>query len=360
MSKPFHHRFIDNLLFKTKLVYQNTAAKLAWHQADRPHTEQITAELLDEAKLDIPYLVLVISSCAIATFGLLSNSAGVIIGAMIIAPLMLPIRALGFGALVGDSLLFRQSAISLAIGVSIGIVLSCTLGWIAGISSFGSEILARTQPTLLDLGIAVAAGGIGGYAKVESKVSGTVAGTAIAVALMPPVCVIGLGLSQANWAFSWGASLLFLTNLLGISLACMLAFLGSGYAPFTQARKALVTALALTSIIAIPLGFGFSQLVNQARLETSLRQALLTQTETFRRLGLIRFRTNWLANPPEVNLNVYAQDPVTPRQVELLEEFVQKQMGRPFTLIFEVSYVKEVRNNSLDDENTRNNPMGNN
>ncbi len=317
-----------------------------WHQASRPNIDQVTLELFDEAKLDLPYLVLVFSSCAIATFGLLSNSTAVIIGAMIVAPLMLPIRALGFGALVGNTLLFRQSLVSLAVGTVIGIGLSCTLGLIAGIANYGSEILARTQPTLLDLGIAVAAGGIGGYAKVESKVSGTVAGTAIAVALMPPICVVGLGLSQGNWGFSLGAGLLYLTNLLGITLACMLAFLASGYAPYSRARKALISTLALTSIIAIPLGFSFSELVRQARLETSLRRALLTETETFRRLDLIDFRANWLVSPPKVNLKVFARDPVTVRQVELLEKFVERQMQQPFTLVFEVSYVSEVRRDS--------------
>jgi uncharacterized hydrophobic protein (TIGR00271 family) len=319
-------------------------------QPNRPTSETVLEELFDEAKLDIPYLVLVISSCAIATFGLLANSTGVIIGAMIIAPLMLPIRALGFGALVGNPLLFQKSIISLVVGAGLGTILSCIIGWLTGISSFGSEILARTQPTLLDLGVAVAAGWIGGYAKVEPKVSGTLAGTAIAVALMPPVCVIGLGLSQANWDLSKGATLLFLTNLLGISLACMLAFLATGYAPFREARKALIAATALTSVLVIPLGFGFSQLVTQARLETSLREALLTRTETFRRLTLISFRTNWTANPPEVYLNVNASEELTSRQVELLEAFVKQQMGKPFTLIFEVSYVREVKANNQNPE----------
>lgn len=343
MKKPFQHRFIQNLIFKTRAVYRNLKSTKVWHQADIPHTNQIEAELLDESKLDIPYLVLVVTSCAIATFGLLTNSAGVIIGAMIIAPLMLPIRAIGFGALVGNTKLFQQSVISLATGVAIGISLSCTIGWLAGISKFGSEILARTAPTLLDLGVAVAAGGIGGYAKVESKVSGTVAGTAIAVALMPPICVIGLGLSQGNWSQSQGATLLFLTNLLGIALACMVIFLLSGYAPFQKARRALITALALTSAIGIPLGFGFAQLVTQARLETSVQRALLQKTETFRRLELINFRTNWNTTPPELYLNVFARDLVTPRQVQLLEEFVQREMGSRFRLIFEVTYVNEVR-----------------
>ncbi|MGQ9872893.1 DUF389 domain-containing protein [Leptodesmis sp.] len=149
---------------------------------------------------------MIISSCAIATFGLLANSAAVIIGAMIIAPLMLlPVRGIAFGALEGDVALLRRGITSIMVGTMLALGLACGLGRLVGISNFGTEVLARGEPTLLDLGVAVVAGGISGYAKVQPKISGSLAGTAIAVALMPPICVIGLGISQADWSLSWGA-----------------------------------------------------------------------------------------------------------------------------------------------------------
>jgi len=208
---------------------------------------------------------------------------------------------------------------------------------------FGSEVLARSKPTLLDLGIAIAAGGISGYAKVQPKVSATLAGTAIAVALMPPICVIGLGLSQANWSLSLGASLLYLTNLLGITLSCMLTSLIAGYTPLHRARKALFWALALTAILVIPLGVSFAELIEQAQLEVSLKRALLNRTITFQRVELIKTDTNWLTKPPEVRLIVRSSEALTPKQVQLLEAFVEKEMGQQFTLIFQVSQVEEVR-----------------
>ncbi|MGL5034248.1 MAG: DUF389 domain-containing protein [Microcystaceae cyanobacterium] len=307
------------------------------------HLNQVRSELLDESHLDIPFLILIISSCMIATFGLLSNSAAVIIGAMIVAPLMLPIRGLAFGALVGDAVLFRAGIVSVGIGTILAIILSYLIGWITGISNYGSEILARTQPNLLDLGIAVAAGGIGGYGKIESKVSSTIAGTAIAVALMPPVCVIGLGLSQGNWVLSRGASLLYLTNLLGIALACMLVFVCAGYAPLHQARKPLFAAIILTSILLIPLGFSFSRLVQQAKLENSVRKALTNRTVTFQKLELTNINVNWLAKPPQIVLSVNAKEAVTERQVELLEDFLSRETGQQFTLVFIISRVEEVQ-----------------
>ncbi|BAY14501.1 hypothetical protein NIES21_02580 [Anabaenopsis circularis NIES-21] len=305
--------------------------------------QQLVAEFFEESTPNNTYLILIIGSCAIATFGLLSNSTAVIIGAMIIAPLMLPIRALAFAALVGNVNLFRQGTIAILFGTLLALLISYSIGLLVNLPSFGSEILSRSKPTLLDLGIAVAAGGISGYAKVNSKISASVAGTAIAVALMPPICVIGLGLAKSDWSLSLGATLLYLTNLLGISLACMLTFLFTGYSPFRRARKVLLWALSLTGVLLIPLTVSFSELFRQAQLETSLKRALLNRTVTFQRLELLKTDTNWLTNPPQVRLSVRAQKPVTSKQVRLLEAFLKKEMGQVFTLVFEVSQVEEVR-----------------
>ncbi|MEH2165598.1 MAG: DUF389 domain-containing protein [Nostoc sp.] len=310
--------------------------------------KQLVDELLEESTPDATYLILIVGSCAIATFGLLANSTAVIIGAMIIAPLMLPIRGLAFGALNGNVSLFRQGVIAVLLGTFLALFISYSIAWLVNLPSFGSEVLSRSKPNLLDLGIAVAAGSISGYAKVNSKISASVAGTAIAVALMPPICVIGLGLAKSDWSLSLGATLLYLTNLLGISLACMLTFLFIGYSPIERARKALLWALALTGALLIPLTVSFTQLVRQAQLETHLKKALLNRTLTFQRLELLKTDTNWLTNPPQVRLSVRAQSAVTSKQVSLLEAFLQKEMRQHFSLIFEVSQVKEVKGEKSD------------
>ncbi|NET37800.1 MAG: DUF389 domain-containing protein [Cyanothece sp. SIO1E1] len=310
--------------------------------------KHMRADLLDEATLDLEYVVLTIGACAIATFGLLSNSAAVIIGAMIIAPLMLPIRGIAFGALEADVELVRRGLISVVAGTLLAATLACLIGLIVNLPGYGDEILARSKPTLLDLGIAVVAGGISGFAKVQPKLSSTLAGTAIAVALMPPVCVIGLGWAHMDRILSEGAALLYLTNLLGITLACMLAFLIKGYTPLARARHALGLTLAFTSVLLIPLGINLVELVRQNQLESSLKQALLRGTVTFQRVRLVASETDWLIDPPEVRLIVRTQEPVTPKQVQLLEEFVENRMGQQFTLIFEISSLQEVTREEIE------------
>lgn len=308
--------------------------------------QELKIELLEESTADSSYLILIIGSCAIATLGLLSNSAAVIIGAMLIAPLMSPIRGIALGALEGSPELFRRGFLSVILGTLIATTLACFLGVLVSLPTYGSEILARSQPNILDLGIAIAAGGISGYARVRPKISDTLAGTAIAVALMPPVCVIGLGLAQLNLPLSQGATLLYLTNLLGITLSCMLAFWLTGYTPLAQAKQGLAWTLALTGVLLIPLSYSFAELARQARLEASLKQALLNRTITFQKLELVHLETNWLHQPPEVRLTVRAKQRVTPKQVQLLEEFVAKAMKQPFKLIFEVSQVEEITRES--------------
>ncbi|OCR00995.1 hypothetical protein BCD67_06450 [Oscillatoriales cyanobacterium USR001] len=310
--------------------------------------EQMHDSLLEDSHLNLNYMVLTVSACLIASFGLLSNSAAVIIGAMIIAPLMMPLRGLAFAALEGNTRLFRRSLISLFVATAVGILLSCFLGVLVDLPEFGSEVLARTQPNLIDLGIAVVAGGMSGFAKTRPKVGDAMAGTAIAVALMPPLCVVGLSLSQGFWQFSWGAFLLYLTNFLGIILACMVVFIWAGYGGKSKTKRALASTLALTAVLVIPLGISFAQLVRQVQLQASLKKILVSRTVTVgQQVELIRTNVDWTANPPVVHLDVLANEPLTSKQVDLVEKFIQKEMKRPFRLVFRVREVREVRSKDL-------------
>ncbi|WP_017297335.1 DUF389 domain-containing protein [Nodosilinea nodulosa] len=303
---------------------------------------RLRQDLKEESQLSWHYLVLVVGSCIIATLGLLSNSAAVIIGAMLIAPLMLPIRGAAFGILEADRPLIRTSLLALTVGSLLAVTISALLGALTGVAQFGSEVMGRTQPTLLDLGIAVTAGALAGVAKVEPKLSSTVAGTAIAVALMPPICVVGLWLGQGNLSLSLGALLLYLTNLFGITLACMVAFVLFGYSMVHRARRPLGITLIFTALLVVPLGASTLQLLQQNQLEASIRTALLDRTLTFQRVTLVDMDANWLTTPPDISLTVRSSEPISPKQVELLEQFLTKEMGRPYRLTFLVSQVEAI------------------
>ncbi len=323
----------------------------SWRIPDAIHLPKVSLEefqslyvtVYEESQTSLNYIILVLSSCAIATFGLLSNSTAVIIGAMIVAPLMLPIRGLALGALNGDVGMFWMALRSIGLGTGLGIGLSCGIGVLVNLPTWGSEILARTQPNVMDLGVALAAGTVGAFAKMRPKISDSLAGVAISVALMPPVCVIGLGLSALDWQTSLGAALLYATNLLGIALSCMVTFLVGGYAPGHRARRVLIWTLGMTSALLLPLGASLARLLTQGELEIAVRRALLDRSITFQRVELVESSFNWVANPPEVILTVRSTDEITPVQVGFMEQLVERVTGQTFGLIFRVSAIDEVR-----------------
>lgn len=212
------------------------------------------------------YLVLMVLSTMIATFGLFGNSSPVVIGAMILAPLMAPIISLSMGMLRQDGLLIKNSLVTIFWGVLLGLLFSMIITWMTPLQILNDQILARIRPNLLDLGVAVASGMAGAYAYSKEEIAKTLAGVAISVALVPPLAVAGIGLGWADWNVFFGAMLLLGTNLAGIVVAAALTFLTLGFSPFRLAKKGLVISLILLAAIATPLALSFTKMVNENRI----------------------------------------------------------------------------------------------
>jgi uncharacterized hydrophobic protein (TIGR00271 family) len=176
----------------------------------------------------LSYWLGIIFSAGIATFGLIENSPAVIIGAMLISPLMGPIMATGLALAAGDLYLGIRALINLLASVALSIAFSGFLVWLVPFHSATSEIISRTTPNLLDLAIALFSGLAGSVVVCRGGEDGVTAipGVAIAVALMPPLGVMGFGLgSGVNKEIIGGAGLLFLTNLVAIVASAFLVFL---------------------------------------------------------------------------------------------------------------------------------------
>ena len=171
------------------------------------------------------FVVLTVGATLIATLGLLANSASVVIGAMVVAPWILPLQAMAFEILQGRLPMFLRALRTLLLGVGLCVALSAGVGLLVAYPSFGSEVINRTSPNLLDLAVALVAGAVAMYAKLRKEAISALAGLAIAVALVPPMCVVGL--------------LLFATNLLGIMVGAMaaLGILEGGGLPLPAASQ---------------------------------------------------------------------------------------------------------------------------
>lgn len=177
----------------------------------------------------IPYWSFIFAACGIATLGLILNSAAVIIGAMLVSPLMAPILGLGLSVAVGDAYLAVKSLLTILASLLVATLTAALITFLTPINEVTPEILARTNPSMLDLFVALFCGLVAAYSSVRSgghEALGSVApGAAIGVALMPPVCVVGYGLGHGfHGSMMWGAFLLFLTNLLAIMIVSSLFY----------------------------------------------------------------------------------------------------------------------------------------
>ena len=239
----------------------------------RQATPEEQARILEgfffEGERRLPYLqqffVLMLLSAAIAAFGLANDSAAVVIGAMLVAPLMTPILAIaaavteGWGRRALDSLLIVGGGALTAIGV--GFLVGLLLPTLHTGLPLPGELLARTGPNFIDLFIALAAGAAGGFVAVRTEASGALPGVGIAVALVPPLATLGITLGLGEWSLAFGALLLFATNLVAIVVAASLVLVAAGFAAFRDAAGARNASLASRLvwlgllIIVVPLAF---------------------------------------------------------------------------------------------------------
>ncbi|MFN0085401.1 MAG: DUF389 domain-containing protein [Blastocatellia bacterium] len=183
---------------------------------------------------DTTYWLQILFAAGVATLGLVLNSPAVIIGAMLISPLMGPILAAGLSLATGDLVLGIRAGANLLLSCLLAILFSVMLVGLLPFKELTAEIAARTQPNTLDLVVALFSGAIGSIAtcKEAKGVVTSIPGVAIAVALMPPLCVVGYGIGLAG-TLDWGegmrvargGGLLFLTNLVAITFTAMLVFL---------------------------------------------------------------------------------------------------------------------------------------
>ncbi len=240
--------------------------RLAYHRLPELSEEdraEVEASIRASASPSIDFFTMIGLSSAIAGFGLLQNSPAVIIGAMLVAPLMSAIIGMGLGVVEGDLTLIRRSGSASLRGALLAIAVGAVLGLLRpNMDPVASEILARTRPNLLDLGVALASGAAGAYALSRKEVSAAMAGVAIAAALVPPLVSSGIGIPLRRWDIFFGALLLYLTNFVAIAASGGIMMLLLGFGPTAEEeeeigilRRGMQTALAMLLVVALSLGF---------------------------------------------------------------------------------------------------------
>ncbi|MYE79557.1 MAG: TIGR00341 family protein [Chloroflexi bacterium] len=268
------------------------------------------------ASSNLDYLVMIVLSAALATLGLLTNSAAVIIGAMLVAPLMSPLSSFSTGLASGIIQLTRRASLSLFQGVTLALLISLVMGLLLPIDSPTEEMLVRGSPSLLDAAIALVSGWVAAYATARKGIPAALAGVAIAAALMPPICTIGLGLALSDIDLAFGANLLFLANIAFIIAAQYITFLWMGMHPSQEregaTRRNLQVWRLMLAVIAVLVLLVFARRGSLAIDEAHIRARL--EAEAFPGATVVEYNVI-RGLPLGVQLLVQADHIISPDEV---------------------------------------------
>ncbi len=318
-----------------QMDYLTKGLPLVEHASKEQYASLFTA-LREEGRLSGTFMTLLILATLIATFGLFINSGSVIIGAMLLAPLMQPIVSLSMGVLRQDASMQKNAIRTISIGVLAVLLSAALVAYFVPLQKLTSEMAGRLSPTILDLFVAIVSGVAAAYVKNNEKILSSLAGVAIAVALVPPIAVAGIGIGWGDWHMFYSSFLLFATNLAGIVLAASITFMLLGYSPIHIAKKGLATWLVIVALIAIPLYATFGQMRENSRIQNILthtyfsiggKKLELSHIEILRRSGRI-----------EVRCEIISDGILTPEDKAYLKEVISKSIDKDIDIIATFRY----------------------
>ena len=220
-------RSVGNLVWRSV----QSAVRNRVPQLDREMRVRVVDKLQTGSSFNFDFCALIALSTLIAALGLVDNSAAVVIGAMLVAPLMTPLIGTGFALVQGNGRLVKTAVNAVGLGFAVAFLIGCLVGLMATVFTdlpISTEMAARDAPSLLDLAIALASGIAGAYALSRPDLLSALPGVAIAAALVPPIATSGMALTMGEPILCGGALLLFLTNIVFIVLGTAVTFWAVG------------------------------------------------------------------------------------------------------------------------------------
>ena len=306
-------------------------------QFERADDATIAKRLIGGAKIKGPALLTLIFSIFIASIGLNMNSTAVVIGAMLISPLMGPILATGFGFATLNFTVVKSAILRLSLQITIAVLASALYFYISPVQTATSELLARTEPNIFDVFIAIFGGLAGIIGQTRKTLDNVIPGVAIATALMPPLCTAGYGLASGNWTYFFGASYLFFINAFFIFFAAFIVLKGVYSLPFHEQaeeriRRNQLIFLVIGLIMAIPSIYAGYDMTIKYSESNHLEQFIKNDINQDGRRQVIDYsldRTNKLVDIVAIGA------PVTSEERAQLDDKLQKdEYLQPYTLRF--------------------------
>ncbi len=294
------------------------------------------------------YYVLLGASELIAAFGLITDSAMTLIGANVVAPLMMPIFGVALGLARGDLRLLRNALLAEFGGALLGVGLTFVLGLLPLAQEVTPTLLAQTRPTLIDLLVAAVAGLAGCLAMIDERMSPALPGVAIATALNPPIAAIGLCLAFGAYEGAWGAFLLFFANFLAILGVGGAVFLAAGFVTRAEfgtvgdvARRFAAAAVGFV-LVAVLLTSHLVALVREARTTRLVTGVLDTELAQEPNTALTQLILDRRDDKLAVLAVLRAPRVLSPPRVKAIEEALGARLQEPVELFMRVVLSKDV------------------
>jgi uncharacterized hydrophobic protein (TIGR00271 family) len=254
---------IRDLVFAKDTAYESDAA--------------VSKKIDENSRFTPSFLLLLIGASIVCTLGLLMNSPAIIIGGMIISPIMWPLMKVSLGVSFEKSSYIWRAVAILVFSVLLALFSSAFITMLSPLKAIDSEILARTNPNLLDIIIALVAGFVAALGMIKPRISESLAGVAIATSLMPPLCVAGIGIALLNGSISLAGLYLFIENAVTIVFVATLVFIY--YSRINKRmsefrKKGLITLAVLMMFISIPSLVLLVKYSTQVQIYAQVQQAI--------------------------------------------------------------------------------------
>jgi uncharacterized hydrophobic protein (TIGR00271 family) len=228
-------------------------------QIDRENRVALVDRIQSSSRWDFDFFTLMALSTTIAAVGLIQNSAAVVIGAMLVAPLMTPLLGLGLSLVQGNPVLARISTRAILLGLFVALMVGVIVGLLTpGFVEPTREMLGRGRPGALDLIVAFASGLAAAYASARPGLLAALPGVAIAAALVPPIATAGLALSLGNLDLAFNAFLLFVINTVVIVLASTISLWAVGLRNIKRVSRWRMILGSAVLVSALVLGVSMS------------------------------------------------------------------------------------------------------
>jgi uncharacterized hydrophobic protein (TIGR00271 family) len=311
---------------------------------NRQDRTQAYVRIRRDARPSVDFYVLIGIAAAIAALGMLADSTAVVIGAMLVAPLMSPIAGTGLAMVQGDVRFLRLSSGAVIWGSLVVLLMGLLAGLIPINDSLTDQVLARTSPTLLDLAVALLSGMAVAFALTRSSALAALPGVAIAAALVPPLAAAGISLANGYTSEGLGALLLYLTNIIAISVASAFVFLVLGFRPLhmrkarreARARSARAAVILLIVIAGI-LAYTTARLAQESAFESRIRHLTTSGLEEITGAELDEFEIDRREEGGvQIDIVVRSPAPISHSSAVQLQEYLALELDEEVRLILTV------------------------